>query len=182
MLGSMALLARLLTALCVLTSASIFAQQVSGPSSEGLLASAPGTPGDYTLSSGQYVFTVSPNISLGSYTDKAQAYFSGINGVLASAGSTSVFGAENSLITAQIPTPPYPLNITMPSHSWFLTDPFGGAACISYSFASNTSAAIVGVADADQLLDNNYQKSLSASHTQHVAPATAHLARCTPLP
>lgn len=36
------------------------------------------------------------------------------------------------------------------------TDSFGGAACVSYSFASNVSSVIVGIADADQLLDNNY--------------------------
>ncbi|KAK9832347.1 hypothetical protein WJX74_007368 [Apatococcus lobatus] len=158
MLWSTALLGHQLSALWIITSAAVFAQQASGPSSGGLLASAPapGTPGDYTMSSGQYVFTVTPNISVGSYTDKAQAYFSGVNGSLASAGSTSISGAQKNLITAQIPTPPSPLNITVPAQSWALTDPFGGAACISYSFASNNSAAIVGIADADQLLDNSY--------------------------
>lgn len=36
------------------------------------------------------------------------------------------------------------------------TDAFGGAACVSYSFVSNISGVSVGIADADQLLDNNY--------------------------
>ena len=39
------------------------------------------------------------------------------------------------------------------------SDPFGGAACVSYSFASNASSVTVGIADADQYLDNNYRSN-----------------------
>lgn len=65
------------------------AQLASAPASGGLLASAPapGTPGDYTVTSGLYTYTITPNISLGSFQRKAQSYFSGNNGSLASVGS-----------------------------------------------------------------------------------------------
>ena len=69
-----------------LAGASISAQQATAPAPGGSLASAPapGTPGDYTLTSGQYTFTVTPNISIGSYADGAQSYVSRSNGTFAS--------------------------------------------------------------------------------------------------
>lgn len=78
---------------------TVSAQSASAPASGGLLASAPapGTPGDYTVTSGLYTYTITPNISIGSFQRKAQSYFSGNNGSLAPVGSLHLPVAVQSL-------------------------------------------------------------------------------------
>lgn len=66
--------------------AVVIAQQASVPSPGGSLASAPapGAPGDYTVTSGLYTYTLTPSVAVGDFTRRSQSFFSGNNGFLAS--------------------------------------------------------------------------------------------------